>query len=162
MVGLDIEPLNETERKRRYAFQIMMEPDNIYAAGIKAYPEETPYSQAMCMKVSMDWKTDPEVLRLKKELVEEHGEAFFLPTKGDVAREIYKTATQAKTAADKLKGLELYANLMSFIEKPAQAVINNTNTQTTNKVMIVPVSSTTEEWERKASLQQARLIEHNE
>lgn len=160
MAGLATELDDETTRKRRYAFQLLIDPVNMFTAGLKAYPEQTEYHNAMAFKISTEWANDEEVIKLKRELVEEHGEAFFLPTKGDVAREIYITAKTAKTAADKLKGFELYANLMSFIEKPAQAVINNTNTQTTNKVMIVPTSGTADDWEQKLIKQQQDLIEH--
>lgn len=162
MVGLAVELENETARKRKYAFQLLRDPSNPFAAGLKAFPEDTNYHHAMAMKVAQEWLEDEEVLVIKHELEAEHGAAFFLPTKGDVAREIYKTAKDARTAADKLKGFELYANLMSFIEKPPVAQINNTQNNTTNKVMVVPKSNSDDEWEQRLISQQQRLIENAE
>lgn len=159
MVGLAVVVIDELERKRKYAFQLLLEPNEPYKAGLKAYPEDTPYSNGMAFKIASEWQCDEECLSLRRDLVAEYGEAFFLPTKGDIAREVYNTAIKtAKTAADKLKALELYANLMGFIEKPAQAVINNTNTQTTNKVMVVPKSSSDDDWESRLIEQQQKLV----
>jgi hypothetical protein len=152
--------MDELERKRKYMIQLLREPEEYFKAGLAAYPERDSWHTAMAMKVGTEWVDDFECLQIKKDLIEEFGEAFFLPSKGDLAREIWATAKGAKTNSDKIKGLELYGKVMNFIEQPQPAQIHNNVGNTTNKVMLVTRSNSDDEWEQKLLDQQTKLIEH--
>lgn len=149
--------MDDAERKKRFAYQILLEPDEPYKAGLAAYPEKDNYHNHMAMVVAQDWLNDVDIHLLKRQLIAEHGEDFFLPTKQDLAREIWKTAKNGKTS-EKLAAQRLYAEVRGFIEKPVAAQINNTVSNTTNKVMVVPARTSDADWEDAVAAQQAKLV----
>jgi hypothetical protein len=64
------------------------------------------------------WPFDPYVIAKRKQLLAEQGEEAFLPTKVDLAREIWRDAENCRDPADKTRNLRLYAEVMGFVEKP--------------------------------------------
>src|SRR5690606_38718084 len=86
----------------------------------------------------------------------------FLPTKAELAREVWRIGTNPRTSVDeRLKALRLYADVRGYIEKyQAGTVINNTNNVLSqNRVMLVKDFGTDEEWELAVEEQQRKLIE---
>ena len=145
---------DDLELKKQFALALLKTPDDPFEAGIAVFGNNT----GEALRVSRRWLDDPDVLRFKEEALKLVGEASFLPTKTQLAREAYKLAIDIKLHADdRIKAMRLYADINGYIEKNGP-VINN-NILTTNKVMLVRDTGTTEEWENKMALQQSRLIE---
>ena len=114
------------------------------------------------MQIVNNWSHDPEVVQFKRELVEEHGEEHFLPSKFQLVRDIIDRA-RTNPFADFEKSYKLVADMMGWIEKPGITINNST---TNNKVMVVPVgrlndNGTVDEnvWEKNAISQQQLTIE---
>jgi hypothetical protein len=149
--------MNEAKRRELFAYQLLKEPGEVFKAGFAAFPEGTPEAHALAMQAATEWPSEDEMIELKTELVAKHGEAHFLPSKGDLAREVYKIVKDGRTNMDKLSAAKVYAEIMGFIEKPGPAVqLNQTNV--TNKVMVVPMAPTNEDWETKAMTAQNKLF----
>lgn len=65
------------------------------------------------------WPFDAYVIRKRNELLAEHGEDYFLPSKADLARKVWDEAGKYNAAAaDKTRNYRLYAEIMGFVEKP--------------------------------------------
>lgn len=149
--------MEEAERRKRFAYQLLRDPENVYKAGFAAYPEGDGIAHALAMEAATLWPDDSEMIQLQAELIEKYGENHFLPSKSQLAREVFKTVQNGKTAADKTAAAKVYAEIMGFIEKPAPAVQVNQN-NITNKVMVVPMAPSNEDWEAKAQRAQAKLF----
>lgn len=105
------------------------------------------------------WPKDEFVLSEKKRLLEELGESAFLPTKAELAREVYLKASQEKDSDSAEKLYKLYASVMGYIEKPGTNV--NVNNNSHNRVLIVKDHGTDSEWAEKLKKQQNDLIERS-
>lgn len=77
------------------------------------------------MRAGASWPADPDVLRIKDELIAAHGVEFFLPTKEEIARDLLDIANEKydnghlrHDAREREKLLRLYCEVMGFIEKP--------------------------------------------
>ena len=137
--------------KQAYALQLLLcHGDAMQAA--RAICTDLSYS----LFIAERWPTDLAVMRYKQELIAEHGEAFFLPSKYDVAHMLMQSAERSITQDGRLKALKLYAELMDMLQKPGVVIDNSTNT--TNKVMVVERYGNNEEWEQAAIEQQRKLI----
>jgi len=117
-------------------------------------------------EISRDWLNDPEVRRIQQQLVEANGLESFLPSKYDVLKKLFKIADSTPSADDKIKALRTYSEIAGFIEKNPKVVNNNTNGNTTqvraNKVMLIPVSTSDDDWFEKVKQQQANLRKNAE
>lgn len=152
--------MDMAERYKRFAYVLLKEPLEVFKAGRAAYPEETEYAQAMSVQIAFVWKDSVEVEIAKKALIEELGHEHFLPGKYELCQQIHTIALAGRTTDDKIKGLKLYAEVMGLIEKPAPAQTQVNVQQTVNKVMVVPVSRSVEEWETSAVEHQQRIVQH--
>lgn len=115
----------ELELKKLFAIAVLKKPlrkpQDSYEIGTMIFGGDT----VGAMRAGASWPTDPDVLRLKDELIAEKGIDFFLPTKEELARELLDIANEKfdnghlkHDARDREKLLRLYAELMGFIEKP--------------------------------------------
>lgn len=147
------EPADNADLKAAFALQLLLTHGNAQAAAHVVSPRNIGYA----LFIAEYWRDDLYVLDCKRKLVEEHGEAFFLPSKYDIAHKIAKAADQALHSDEKLKALKLYAELMGFISKPEISVQSTTNIQQ-NRVMVLRDHGTDAEWEQQVVAQQRKLI----
>lgn len=145
---------DEKELKKQYAMELLRNPTDPYKAALALFPN----SPQKALAIFTNWREDPEIDELKKELVETFGDIGVLPTKAQVALKIYEVATDnpRATVDEKLKAYKLYADVMGYIERIPQAVINNNLTQ--NKVLVVKDHGTDDQWSRTIAAQQAKLV----
>jgi len=135
----------------QYAEALLREPENAFKAATTVFGADT----GRAVYVAAKWIADPFVISEKTRLLQSKGARFFLPSKEEYAREIWRTAIDNRTPAeDKRALLSLYGDVMGYKETPKKdggIVINN------NKVLLVRDHGTDEDWERKAAAQQHRL-----
>lgn len=103
------------------------------------------------------WPREPgfseRVARIKREA----GEEAFLPTIGDLARELWDMGRNAAVEPrERIAALKLYADVRGFVKRPEAAAPANVTT-TTNNVLVVPAHG--DGWEHLAMAQQAKLID---
>lgn len=145
--------MNETEAKEKFARLLLKEPSDPFAIAIKVFPDDT----KKALRIANEWPSDPEILAMQEKLTEEEGELAFLPTKGQLAREVWNMMHDKYTDAATFAKLgKLYAEIRGFVEKPQTSVTTNVQ-QVANKVMVVRESVSDAEWERKLLDQQTRL-----
>lgn len=144
--------MSDTEDKRAFALAWLRQPDDAFKAACEIWPNDT----QKALKASSFWVRDPEVIAERERLLDEHGEEAFLPSKHDLAREIWKL-TQDGLREDRIKAMKLYAEVRGFIEKP-QTNVNVDNSKTTHNVMLVAMPASIEEWQQKAVAQQKQLV----
>lgn len=101
------------------------------------------------------FKTDPFVLSEMKRIAEAEQNEDTLPSKADLAREIWDWVTNsANEIEDKIKAAKLYAEIRGYIDKPAAP---NTNPDIVPSVMVVREHGNSDEWEKKMREQQDKL-----
>lgn len=141
------------ELKLRFARELLKFPTNpLYVARIVC--PNVPYQAEY---IAQHWPYDTEVQCMMNTLIAEEGVKATLPTKVDVAREVFNLATDTKAEhKDKLKAFELYARMMGYIERPPEVTVNTGGV--TNRVMVVKDHGADGEWEKLAIAQQQRLV----
>lgn len=148
---------NEQEAKADFARALLRDPRHPLPVAISVVGER---DMARAIEISRDWPNDAIVKKIQKELIKEFGESYFLPSKEDLARDVYEITRENKaTVNEKLAAFRLYADIRGFIEKQAMNNIQN-NTIVQNRVMIMPDYGSDDNWEEKLVTQQAKLIEH--
>lgn len=141
------------ETMKRFAYEHLKTPDDAMGAAQRAFVND----DISAAQVADHWPTNAFVIKFKQELLSEFGEEHFLPSKSDIARQLYKIgANCAQAADDRIKALKELANLLGYIEKPAAVTVNTGSTN--NRVMIVRDHGTVDDWEQRAIEQQSRLI----
>jgi hypothetical protein len=150
----------EQQLKLAFAEAWLRNPRNAYAAALTITKKDT----FAAMQIADKWVWDDDVAKFKAELIDEYGEEHFLPTKCEMIRDVLDRAETAYLDDSYVKLMKLAADMRGFIEKPGLTI--NNNTQTNNRVMIVPVGKLNDDgtvdaqdWERKAIEQQQALIQ---
>ncbi len=144
--------MSEEELKAEYA-RLLLKITDPFKAALQLFPDNT----SRALRVANEWPTDPEVVAAQSELLEEDGELSFLPTKADLARNIWDRMQNERVSPDDYAKLgKLYADVRGFIEKPQTNVSVNNNV-TNNRVMVVRENGTDEDWEAKLRKQQENL-----
>lgn len=136
----------------------------LFAEGLLRWPHEPVNAVASRLfpmalaayVVKAEWEKEPDVIAHRNELLQEFGEEFFMPTKFDVAREVYTKAAQCRVAEDAFKGYKLYAEIMGYISKGEK---NNINVAVQNNVMTYPMAEDIDDWSERAKQQQTKLID---
>lgn len=116
---------HELALKKLFAIAVLRKPlrkpQDSYEIGTAIFGGDT----VNAMRAGSAWPTDPDVMRIKAELLNEHGADFFLPTKEEIARmlldiaeEKYDNGHLKHDAKEREKLLRLYSELQGFIEKP--------------------------------------------
>ena len=106
------QPADETAKKLEFAVELLRSPAEPFKAALAVYPEDT----NKALKVANQWTSDPLVIAEVKRLKDEEGELSFLPTKAELARQIWDNAATAVYKDDKAKLFKLYAEVMGFID----------------------------------------------
>ena len=147
-----IASIETPENKLLFAEAFLRHPDNAFTAAKSVFPRNMAYA----LYASQHWLHDEDVISQQKELLKTNGEATYLPSKSEVAREIHTLAGNAQEPDIKLKALQLYCNVRGYIEKPGTTINNNS---VCNKIMVVKDHGTDDDWENKLQDQQQLLIE---
>lgn len=147
-----MEKLNQQELKLEFAASLLRHPDDPDKAAF-AITDDT----GLALQIARSWPKDPVVIGEQERLLLSGSARTFLPTKEVQARRVYDEATSQKnTPDDRLKAHRLYAELMSYIEKPVGTNVNILNQ--TQTVMLVKDHGTDEDWEKNLQKQQRTLI----
>lgn len=147
--------LNDSDIKKRFAVELLKQPNEPYKAAVAAFGGDTGKAWA----VYSHWKTDPEVLAYMEEATTEMGEMHFLPTKADLCRVAWDIANNQQVHVDdRLKAMRLYADIRGYIEK--QGTVINNNVLTNNKVMVIKDHGSAADWEQRLAMQQQQLIDN--
>lgn len=150
---------DELEQKRKFAKLFLergMSPNQAFPIALGIFGEgET----AKAMHAAMNWQFDAEVLQFIEELKEAGDDLDLLPSKADLARDIWAKLQGVNTMLDPegyAKLAKLYAEVRGFIEKPQ----TNQNVQVVvaPKVIEVPAYSSAEDWESASAKQQTELL----
>lgn len=138
----DIDPL---AMKTKFAEASLRHPTQPFKAAMMVFPQ---HIQA-AMFVSQEWLHDEFVLAEKDRLLAEHGPDHYLPSKYELAHEVYALASNAQVTEDKIKGFELYAKIQGLIAKAPTTTINVDNSR---KVLMVSPSDPVAVAARQAKL----------
>ena len=142
----------ELQAKMQFADAMLRNPEQPYKAALEVSEGDA----EIAMKITMHWTNDKQVLRFKKDLIKKHGEEHFLPSKTSMLWKIYSRAERTPRDEDFVKLMKLAADMQGMIEKPGVTVNNNL---TTNKVMVVPkLSGSDDDWQNALLNQQERLV----
>lgn len=110
--------------------------------------------------ISEKWVRDPFVIMELDKLRTTARREVEVPTKQELAKEIYDRAKLWNDADMKLKGYRLVAEMLGYLEKAAPNTNVTNNTNVIGKVMIVKDHGENDDWEKKLQIQQQKLIEH--
>ncbi len=152
---------NEIEEKLKFAELLLKTPDEPFKAALALFPDDV----SRALWVAAHWPADPDVKAAQEEALADSGSLSFLPSKAELARDIWQRMQGTKTvegrlispdADDYAKLAKLYAEVMNFIEKPS--ITTNVNNVIVPKVIEIPNYGTAEEWENAATKQQRELL----
>lgn len=147
--------MTEPEAKLRFAELLLRHPgDARRCAEILAYSVGIADPNTV-HRIALNWPNDQSVTDECERLLQVNGPEHYLPSKHDLARQVWGIVDGRYDVKDKLKAAEQYAALMGFVEKPGTNVTVNVN-----RVMQVKDYGSDDDWERKALEQQRRVIEH--
>jgi hypothetical protein len=147
--------MTETQQKIQFAAELLRFPNESLRAAEAVLGKESDVTKRL--KMSAEWPNDPEVMEAQVALLEKYGPDYFLPTKIDLARAIYKRMEHATvTHEDYVRFAKLYAEVRGFIDKGAVGGGGVTNIQ--QNVLIVRNTGTDEEWEKATQEQQKQLV----
>jgi len=141
----------ELEYKAKFAKLLLRKTP--FEAAIDLCPDNRNWA----LRIANEWPNDPEVKQMKEELLGSDGlEA--LPTKGEFCQDLWdKMHGNHIMMEDYLKGMKLYADARSFIDKPGTNInVGDTNIQ--QNVMLIPDMSD-DEWEKGMLAQQRVLMD---
>ncbi len=144
--------MTDEQLKAEYA-KLLLKITDPFKAALQLFPDNT----SRALRVANEWPTDPEVVAAQAAFLDEDGELSFLPTKADLARNIWDRMQNERICPDDYAKLgKLYADVRGFIEKP-QSNVNVNNNVTNNRVMVVRENGTDEDWAAKLRKQQEKL-----
>lgn len=145
----------EQLHKEMFAAALLRTPHDPFGAACLVFGMDS----ARALEASIKWIHDSFVLQRQAELLQEFGEATFMPSKLTLARRVYELAEDRNTdKKERIAAYKLYADIMGMIER--QALIGHQTNVTQNRVMVVRDFGTDDQWESAALKQQTKLIEH--
>lgn len=146
--------LAKLDLMKEYAVNLLRHPNDPHKAAFATTPDV-----GLALQIARDWPRDPVVVGEMERLVLNTDPKQFLPTKEEQARAIYHLAESDKVDVDnRLKAHRLYAELMSYIEKPQPSSMSVNVLQ--QKVMIVKDYGSDADWEKNLEAQQ-RILTSN-
>lgn len=139
-------------RKRIFAAALLRTPLDPMTAALATDPRRH-YATVICNT----WQYDADVQEHMREIEATAGAAARIPTRDDVASRLYTEATSIRDKDTALKYYELLAKIMGYIEKPATQNVNVNNIMDNRKVVMLPATTSLDDWEA-AAIQQQREI----
>ena len=127
--------VNEEQFKKAFAAELLKLPNEPFKAALNVFGADS----MAAMHAANYWVFDPIVKAEQDRLLEEQGEDAFLPTKPQIARELYELSQRERlTQADKLRidALNSYAKLMGWISDSAK-INNNVKAGAGSSVQVV-------------------------
>lgn len=148
---------NESELpaiKEALAKSILRNPGDVWKAAQEVDPRPIAVQHLVQVMV-MDAEVQSHIYRMRREGT---ANTSIIPTKEELAAKIMIETNAVRDPETKLKYYKLVADMMNYIDKPAQANVNISNVAK-QTVMVVPMAQTLDEWEMSAVRQQARLVD---
>ena len=152
---------DETSLKWRFAEELLRNPNDPFRAAMNIVYDDTVAALTLmdrCLQST-------EIAQMKAQLVEELGEDEFLPSEGQIIRDILTRAERTNDDGDYVKLMSLVLDARGMTSKAkasTSVVVNNT---TNNQTMHVPVMVNSngkelsdDEWEASLIEQQENLI----
>lgn len=144
--------MTEDEEFRLFAKALVNFNGDAFAAAKHVFPGNI----GKAIRAHSEWVNRPEVIALQDE-IQRRADENDLPTKTEIARELFDIGRSgAVEARDRINALKLYAELLGMLPKGGESTTNNN--VTVNRVMVVPVFDSAEQWEESLRAQQAKLI----
>lgn len=144
---------NETEKRSAFAMALAQTPNDAFGAALRVFGDDT----GTALSVYAVWAKDPEIIAEANKQRDLIDPAARMPHREAIALEVLEIGRSEKhKVEDRLKAYKLYGEMMGIIEKPNTTINNQVNVS--NRVMLVPVSSSDEEWERRLYKQQTALV----
>ena len=145
--------MNESELKKKFAF-ILLEEKNPFKAALRLFPEDEE-NTGEALRIAHTWPGDEDVLKYQEKFIEEGLDLKLLPSKAELAKDVWDRMQSFVADEDYVKLAKLYADIRGFIEKPGTQVnVQNVS----NKVMVVREKENDEIWGKGLIEQQERLI----
>jgi hypothetical protein len=142
------------DKKLKYA-ELRSKGIEPFHAARQIFPDDN--LQGFALKISQEWEHEEVVVEKLKEVKETEDPEERLLSKADLCEQIEQDLERCFDYETKIKLLDLYVKIRGFYVKPQEGTGNTTNIQ--NNIMMVPCSSSDEEWEQNMKAQQAKLIE---
>lgn len=144
---------DDTILKDAFAAALLRQPNEPFRAALTVFGADN----IKALECAQQWVSDTYVLSKQAELLEKLGEDSFLPNKAMLSRRVWEAAESATDKKEKAALFKLYAEVRGFVDKGGTNI--NTNvTLNQNRVMIMRDHGTDDDWERKASDQQLKLV----
>lgn len=106
-----------------------------FKAAMNIWPKDT----GRALRAAWEYPTDPEMLEIRAKLLADEGEKSFLPTKEELARDVYSLSEQTtRPIEERLKGYRLYAEIMGYIDKPLPAKPSGDGTARPYNFVVMP------------------------
>jgi hypothetical protein len=156
----DLVPDDELNaKKREFARHLIKRPNEAFKAAAFIYPDKANTGNRLI--VAHDWPDDPIVIMEMDRLVWDDDASKVLPTKSQLAFEVYSVGMKTYDDEVKIKAFKLYADIQAITQAGPGININNNNgvkLTTQNTVMLVKDHGSDKEWENKLSIQQQKLL----
>lgn len=123
----DTDPISA---KTAFAAALLRYPHQHFKAATLVFPTD----MRAAMFIMQEWLHDEFVADEKRRLLDEHGFDYFLPTKYELAHDVYALAVTANAVEDRIKGFRLFAEIQGHITK---AATTNVNVDNSTKVLMV-------------------------
>jgi hypothetical protein len=142
--------------KTQFAEALLRYPNEPFKAAYQVFPR---HIQAQ-LYVSQEWIFDPFVIDEKARLLEENGPEHYLPSRYELAHDVYALASRTGAAEDKIKAYKLFAEIQGFIHKPNENNVNLTQNVQHNVLVIREYSDEDiAESQRKLLIEMAQDVE---
>lgn len=156
----DLMPDDELDaKKREFARHLIKRPNDPFKAAAYIYPDKANVGNRLI--VAHDWPDDPIVVMEMDRLVWDDDASKVLPTKAQIAFEVYSMGMKSTNEEVKVKAFKLYCDIQAITQAGPGININNNNdnkTITQNSVMLIKDHGTNENWEDKLLVQQHKLL----
>ena len=126
---------DEERLKKEFAASLLKTPNEPFKAALAVFGSDS----MAAMHAANYWVHDATVKAEQDRLIEELGEAAFLPSKAQIARELYELSQKERLSqTDKLRidALNSYAKLMGWITDSAK-INNNVKAEKGASVQVV-------------------------
>lgn len=156
VVAAKPEDMKGTEQERAaFVLAYLRDPQNPHGIAMQLFGQRPLFGQ----HVGTQWPREDWFKEACDKLIEEYGEEYFLPSKAQIARELYNAArSNAWDTEAQLKYYKLYCEVMDYVKGGAGVTVNQTNNTQTNVMLVRDVGSD-EDWEEKTAAQQAKLVQ---
>jgi hypothetical protein len=155
----DLVPADELDaKKREFARHLIRRPNEPFKAAAYIYPDKVNVGNRLI--VAHDWPDDPIVIMEMDRLIWDNEDvAKIMPTKNQIAFEVYSVGMRSNDDEAKIKAFKLYCDINGHTSNNTINIQNNNKTVgTQNSVMLIKDHGSNDTWEDKLLIQQHRLL----